>query len=679
MSTFTMTIDSQTVEAQRGDTILQAAARGGIHIPVLCFHPALSPEEACRICVVEQVRGNWSSLVAACVYPAAPDMVINTTSPMVDDARRTILELLLSDHPNECMVCNAAGQCELQNLAFELGVTGTPFSGQTHHYPKDPDPSPWVHWDMNKCVLCRRCVKACADVQGAFVLAKTDRGFESAISTAFGETLEEAGCESCGQCITFCPVDAISDKPARGKWRNWELTPVKTTCLRCPCGCRMVANVAPSGELAKITADFDSPANHGALCFKGRFNLDKFVADNRIASPLVREGKHHVEVDWSEALAAAKKALSGEGKTAVLAGGDLTNEEGWLLQRLVGEALTQADVDFAGRVPVAGSAVDEMDAAGAVLAVGGNPMVSAPMLTLAVRRAGRLGKPVFVAGKPEKHPLTRAASTFWSVSPENTPEVLLGLLRSLADAKLTDAPVDDLEPAAAYASRAGVPAEGLAEAAQTLAHALPVAFVVSLEGIKADRARAVLDAAARLRAALAGPFYLAGGEANSTGLTSVGLAAPAGGPDFEKILADLRGGQYQRLLAVGLDLVAAIKGDEETAKVLSKLDGSVVISARESAATRAAGVVLPLTTFFETCGTTTNLEGRVCRIRDAVSPVAGSRAGWMVLRDLLAAFGRPADYQSPAEVFTALAGGTAPYAGLDYAALEPAGVLVKLG
>jgi NADH dehydrogenase/NADH:ubiquinone oxidoreductase subunit G len=675
MSTFTMTIDSQTVEAQKGDTILQAARRGGINIPVLCYHPALSPEEACRICVVEHVRGNWSTLVAACVYPAAPDMIINTSGEMVDDARRTILELLLSDHPNECMVCNAAGSCELQNLAFALGVKGTPFSGETHHYQIDPDPSPYLHWDMNKCVLCRRCVKACADIQGAFVLAKADRGFESTISTAFGDTLEEAGCENCGQCITFCPVDAISDKPARAKWRNWELTPVITTCLRCPSGCRMVANVAPTGQLAKITADFDSPANHGALCFRGRFNMDKFVVDGRIEIPLVKEGKYHVEVGWDDALAAAKKVLSGEGKLAVLAGGELTNEEGFLLQRLAGEVLPGADLAFAGQVPAGSSALDEIDAAGAVLAVGGNPMVSAPMLTLAVRRSGRSAKPIFVAGRAEKHPLTRAATTFWNVSAENTADLLLGLVRALSDAKLSDDRADDLEPVSAYASRVGVSADELTEAAKTLAHSVPVALAISLDGI--TKMASVTEAVARLRKTLAGPTFFAGGAANSSGLTGVGLGVSNEGPDFEAIMADLRGGQYKRLLAVGLDLVPILKGDEETARILSKIEQIVVVNAKESAAARAADVVLPMTTFFETCGSMINLEGRVCRIRDAVTPVAESRPGWMILRDLLAAFGRPADFQTPAEVFDALAAAKAPFQGLAYADLEPAGVLVQ--
>jgi len=678
MSTFTLTIDSQTVEAQKGDTVLQAARRAGIHIPVLCYHPALPPEEACRVCVVEQVRGTWSTLVAACVYPASPDMIIKTDSEMVADARRTIVELILSDHPNECMICNASGRCELQDLAYELRVNGTPFHGQSHEYAIDPDPSPYLHWDMNKCVLCRRCVKACAEIQGAYVLAKTDRGFESAISTAFGDTLEEAGCESCGQCITFCPVDAISDKPARGQWRNWQLEPVVTSCLRCPSGCRMVVNVVDN-QVAKVTADFGSPANHGALCYRGRFNLDKFVANGRLEVPLRREKTHHAEVDYAEALAEAKKVLSAEGPLAVLAGGELTNEEGYLLGRLVKEALDGPACDFAGRLTPTGSALDEIDAAGSVLAVGSNPMTAAPMLTLAVRRAGRLGKPVIVAGNPEKHPLTRAASTLWNVAPENTVDLLDGLRRVLIDQGLIDASAEGLGEAATYASRAGVPLEELAAAAKTLVERAPFALVVSLAGLETAAARAITEAAGRLRAATAGPFYIAGGAPNSTGLGDVGLAPTEGRPDFEAIIADLKAGSFKRLLVVGLDLAAHLGGEEETARVLDRMDGVVVLAAKESAATRAADVVLPVTTFVETCGTLTNLEGRVCRIRDALTPLAESRPGWMVLRDLLVALGRTADYQSPADVFLDLAGSVPAYQGLAYDQLEPEGVLLKRG
>ena len=237
MSLIHLTINGQAVEASSGDTILQAAQRAGIPIPTLCYHPALPPEESCRICVVELIRGRWSSLVAACVYPAREGMVIETDTEQVFKARKTILELILSDHPMDCMTCNSAGNCELQDLAYQHGIKESSLSGQTHSYPLDPDPNHYIHWDMNKCVMCRRCIRACSEVQCAHVLTKADRGFNQRISTAFGGPLEQSGCEFDGQCVAFCPVDALSEKTARGKGRAWEMTKTQTVCPLCACGC----------------------------------------------------------------------------------------------------------------------------------------------------------------------------------------------------------------------------------------------------------------------------------------------------------------------------------------------------------------------------------------------------------------------------------------------------------
>ena len=665
MSTFNLSINDQTVEAHSGETIIQAAHRAGIDIPTLCYHPLLSPEEACRICVVEDVRGNWSTLVAACVYPASPGMVIFTQSEKVLDARRTILELLLSDHPIDCMTCNAAGSCELQDMAYSLGVTRSSFSGETHDYPVDPDPGPWVHWDMNKCILCRRCVKACTEVQGAYVLAKADRGFQSHISTAYGDTLEQAGCESCGQCITFCPVDAISDKPARGKWRNWEMTVVTTTCPHCPCGCAMDLNVV-GDQLVKVTANFDSPANRGALCFKGRFNQDKLLGDDRLTAPLVREGDNLVETDWDTALAAAAEALGGQ--VAVVAGGELTNEEGYLLARLAKDGLSGAATDFAGRLPrvegVGPSPVENIDAGGAVLAVGGNSLDAAPMLALAARRAGRSGKPVVVAGA-EKDPLNRAATQKLNTSPEKAADVIGGILRALVDEGLAEGlSAEGLGALGAYASASAVSAEDLTGAAKTLFEARPVSIILSLQRVDAKAATDALEAAARLVDVLGGGVWAAGSAANDVGLSGVGLGPDGDGPDLEAIAQGASSGQYTGVLAMGAEAAQLAR---------AKL---VVLDTKLTNLAKSASVVLPIVSYAETGGTVTNLEGRVGRISDALSPIGDSRPGWRVLIDLTAALGVKIDADSPADVFGLIAGEAPGYGGLTYGDLTPGGALL---
>jgi len=215
MAKVTLKINGQEVEVEKGTTILEAAKQIGVYIPVLCYHPNLPLEEACRICVVEDVRGSWSTLVAGCVFPCRNGMVIETDSEMVMDARRTIMNLLLSDHPNDCMTCYAAGECELQDMAHLYGIKGEGYKGERHKYPVDYDKNPYLHLDMNKCILCRRCIRACHDIEGADIWTKVGRGFNQRIATAFDMPLEEAGCEFCGHCADFCPVDAIGFRGQR--------------------------------------------------------------------------------------------------------------------------------------------------------------------------------------------------------------------------------------------------------------------------------------------------------------------------------------------------------------------------------------------------------------------------------------------------------------------------------
>ena len=247
MSKIHLTINGRAVEADSGDTILTAARKADIRIPTLCYHPALPPEESCRLCVVEMVRGRWSSLVAACVYPAREGMVIETDTDPVIKTRKYILELILSDHPLDCLTCNAAGSCELMDLAYEYGIKESSLSGQTHTYPVDPDPNPYIHWDLNKCILCRRCIRACSEMQCAHVLTKADRGFNQRISTAFGNILGQSGCELDGQCVALCPVDALSEKLPRGRGRNWEMSRTRSVCPLCGCGCVFDLNTKDTG------------------------------------------------------------------------------------------------------------------------------------------------------------------------------------------------------------------------------------------------------------------------------------------------------------------------------------------------------------------------------------------------------------------------------------------------
>ncbi len=209
MERIKLTIDGNPVEVEAGTTILEAAQKIGVHIPTLCYHPELRLEGACRICVVE-VEG-MRNLVASCVYPVANNMVVKTNSETVRKTRRAILELLIANHPQDCLVCNRHGECELQDLSRQLGIRQVRFSGEKRDLPLD-ESSHSVVRDPNKCVLCGRCVRVCQETQAVSAIGMANRGAASIVTTPFNHGLAEGPCVGCGQCINVCPVAALREK-----------------------------------------------------------------------------------------------------------------------------------------------------------------------------------------------------------------------------------------------------------------------------------------------------------------------------------------------------------------------------------------------------------------------------------------------------------------------------------
>ncbi|MCD6344016.1 MAG: (2Fe-2S)-binding protein, partial [Anaerolineae bacterium] len=262
-----LTIDGKKVEVPAGTTVLEAAQQLGITLPTLCHHPDLTPVGACRLCVVEVER--MRTLPTACTLPVTEGMVVHThvadskAEPGTDkvvDLRRFVLSMLLSDHPIECMTCEMDGDCELQRWVYEYDVKWPEHSGARHSRPVDSDPNPVVLVDMNKCILCGRCVRACAEIQGRDVWNFSERGFDTLVVAGANQAMLDAGCESCGNCVAYCPVGALFDKPSKGWGRATYQTKVRTTCTYCGVGCQFDLNVR-DGKITRVTSTPEAPVN----------------------------------------------------------------------------------------------------------------------------------------------------------------------------------------------------------------------------------------------------------------------------------------------------------------------------------------------------------------------------------------------------------------------------------
>jgi formate dehydrogenase alpha subunit len=339
------------VSVPKGTTILKAAQKAGAFIPTLCHDDELSSPGACRICVVE-VKGA-RALVASCVAEANEGMVVETASPQVIEARKTILELILANHPEDCLTCHKAGDCKLQDYAYFYDVKPGGFRGDAHEYELEDD-NLFIVRDMNKCILCGKCVRVCEEKQGRAVIDFAYRGFKTKIATALDKPLAESVCVSCGSCVAVCPTGALTEKAMRGKARKWEVEKVRTTCPFCGVGCNFDLNVK-DGKVVGVTSNPDAPSNGRDMCVKGRFGVDYIHSPKRLTKPLIKKNGEFVESSWDEALdlVASKlkdiKSQYGGDAIAALSSARCTNEENYLMQKFMRAAIGTNNVDHCAR------------------------------------------------------------------------------------------------------------------------------------------------------------------------------------------------------------------------------------------------------------------------------------------------------------------------------------------
>jgi len=439
-------IDNIKVRAEEGTTILDAAKGAGIKIPTLCAMPELEfAPGSCRICVVEVV--DVPALVASCAYPVKEGLNIYTNNKRVIKARKMTLEFLLANHPLDCMTCEKNGSCVLEDLAYDFGIKKSRFEQNKKEITIDNN-NPFIVRELDKCVLCGRCVEICNEIQQSNILDFGYRGSKTKI-IADGDTgLRYSQCVSCGQCVAVCPVGALVDKNAQGKGRAWEFTKIKTVCNYCGCGCGFDFNIK-EGKIVKVTSNQESIVNGINLCVKGRFGYDYIHREDRLTSPLIRKNGKLEKASWEEAyqLISDKftqiKKESGNDSLAVLSSAKCTNEENYLLMKFGRAVLGTNNVDHCARLchsaTVAGltqafgsgamtNSIKEIADASVIYLTGSNTTENHPIIALEIKKAVTKNGAKLIVADPREIELVKYAALWIRQRPGTDVALFNGLM-----------------------------------------------------------------------------------------------------------------------------------------------------------------------------------------------------------------------------------------------------------
>jgi formate dehydrogenase major subunit len=423
----TLTIDGQAVVVARGTSVMRAAAEVGIAVPKLCATDTLDAFGSCRVCLVE-IEGR-KGYPASCTTAVEEGMVVRTRTPRLDELRRNVVELYVSDHPLECVGCSANGSCELQDVAESLGVEESRYGigGGDFRSAEQDFSNPYFRFDPAQCIVCYRCVRACDDIQGTFALTVHGRGYASRIAAGQLESFMESECVSCGACVHHCPTEALMEKSViEGGLPERRVT---TTCAYCGVGCSFHAELRGDTVL-RMTPDKAGQANEGHACVKGRFAFGYATHRDRITRPMIRDSIDLPwrEVAWEEALEHAARRLReiqrkyGADSIGGITSSRCTNEETYLVQKMVRTAFGNNNVDTCARVchsptgyglkttlgESAGTqAFHSVAHADVVMVMGANPSDAHPVFASRLKRRLREGAKLIVVD-PRRIELVRA-------------------------------------------------------------------------------------------------------------------------------------------------------------------------------------------------------------------------------------------------------------------------------
>ncbi|WP_322884658.1 NADH-quinone oxidoreductase subunit NuoG (plasmid) [Sinorhizobium medicae] len=711
-----VTIDEQTLEVEAGSTVLAAAERLGIEIPTFCYWKRLPPLASCRMCLVE-IEG-LRRLQPACATVAADGMAVRTNTPLIEETRASMLDMLLANHPLDCPICDKGGECELQDMVMAYGPGESRFRDPKRvFHSKDIRLSPVIIMNVNRCIQCQRCVRMCEEVVGAVALGTVEKGMDTAV-TGFEGSL--ASCDQCGNCVEVCPVGALMSFPYRYRARPWDLAETDTICPHCGTGCQLTVG-ARKGEFMRVRSDWEHGVNRETLCVRGRFGLDFIEGRDRIKRPMIRRDGALTPVSWEEAGEFLRQRLAAvEGRAAGgLISPRLPNEVLYQFQKLMRTVFRTNNVDCSSRwstpldilAPLVASfysrgALEQVIGNDCVLVVGGNVTEENPVTEYLLRDAARRRDTglLMLSARPSR--LDADARAVLRVQPGGEAQGLAAVVAALAAVADEGLPGDI--PAKTPSSAAGAN-DALDRLVVMLKEGRNVTVLANVDLLRSPLARETLQQLGNLLQLL----RLLGKEpsmqflfdrANQMGAWDMGVlpgVLPGLGPaadeatrtkferswgaeiprkpgaDVDAMLELCENGRMGVLYVVGSDPMMSYPDREFVERALGAASLLIVQEAFFTDTAGLADVVLPAAGYGEESGTFTNNEGRIQALRKFREPPFDARSNLAIFDFIAALREQPLQLSASAAVFDEITRLVSAYEGLTWEGLGGDGAFTR--
>lgn len=703
-------IDNKAYSVIPGETMLSFIKRhiGEKHVPTLCDAPNLDPFGACRVCSVDValVQEGPMKTQASCHIPVMPNSYIYTENDRIRKLRKNIVELVLTDHPMDCLTCEVNGNCELQTVAAQVGIRQVRYPEGENHLDRIKDLShAYMTSDMSKCINCGRCVRACDEVQGEFVLSMAGRGFDAHIVKGFGQSFADSDCVSCGACAQACPTSAISDI-FESKSVNFT-EKQRTVCTYCGVGCNLdVATV--NGKIKSIQAPYNAEANQGHTCLKGRFAFSFYNHPDRIRTPMIRKNGGLEPCTWDEAYSfVADKLISiktqyGPDAIGGISSARCTNEENYLMQKFIRAVIGTNNVDCCARVchsptaigmqntfgtGAATNSVVDLDFTDCIMVIGANPTDAHPVTGARILQKAMSGKTLIVID-PRRTKLARYAHIHLQLKPGTNVALLNMLLYYIITEGLEDKKFVSLRTEGYEDFKKQILALDITELEKIcgvdrdLAKKAAIAYAtapnaMSFHGLGVTEHTQGTFAVMLIAdlAMITGNIGRRGvgvnplrGQNNVQGAADMGCQPHQGAgymdvtlPENKQLYEQFYGvklplhagfkipemfseaisGKFKALWLMGEDLVQTEPNTKHVIAAMENLDLLVLQEIFMTETAKYADVILPAASFLEKSGTFTNGERRIQRVNAVVEPLEGTKTDGQIIVDIMNKMGYP--------------------------------------